>query len=65
VAGDCASFFTAHDGGGLARHLTEWLVLHAEERAPHSAGMPWLTWAQSRNQLVEVILDGKWYKAWK
>ena len=64
VAGDRASFFAAYDGEGLARHLTEWLTLHAEGRAPHSAGMPWLTWAQSRDQLVEVVLNGKWYKTW-
>ena len=65
VAGDRASFFDAHDGAGLAEHLKAWLTLHASGQAPHSAGMPWLTWAQSRDQLVDVILNGKWYKTWK
>jgi glycosyltransferase involved in cell wall biosynthesis len=65
VAGDRASFFSAHDGAGLAEHLKIWLALYAEDRAPRSAGMPWLTWAQSRDQLVDVILSGKWYKTWK
>jgi len=65
VAGDRASFFSAHDGAGLAGHLKAWLALYAEGAAPHSAGMPWLTWAQSRDQLVDVILGGKWYKTWK
>ncbi len=64
VAGERASFFAAHDATGLTEHLKAWLVLHAEDSAPHSAGMPWLTWAQSRDQLVDVILNGKWYTGW-
>ncbi|MCR6660036.1 MAG: glycosyltransferase family 4 protein [Asticcacaulis sp.] len=64
VAGERASFFDAHDAAGLAGHLKTWLDLHAEDRAPRSSGLPWLTWAQSRDQLVEVILGGKWYKCW-
>ena len=47
VAGAHASFFKGRTPEALAEAITEWLKLRAQNRHPHSEGMPWITWAQS------------------
>ena len=37
------------------------LSLYAEGKAPQSKDMPYLTWAQSTRQLLQVILGNDWY----
>lgn len=39
----------------LAQKLIEWTELYAEGKAPRSDTMPWLTWAQSTQQLVACL----------
>jgi glycosyltransferase involved in cell wall biosynthesis len=64
VAGGHASYFTGKEPGDLANALKNWLALRAENRHPKSDNMPWLTWAQSVEQLKGVLLQGNWHMAW-
>ena len=56
VAGEHAYYFNGLDPQTLADSIKQWLTLHAEDKAPQSDGMPWLTWNQSARQLLAVIL---------
>ena len=65
VAGDFAFYFPNTDSAALADCLCHWLQLHAEGKAPSSEGMPYLTWAQSTQQLLKVILENDWYTTYQ
>ncbi|MBU2849777.1 glycosyltransferase family 4 protein [Acidithiobacillus ferrivorans] len=65
VAGDFAFYFPNSDSAALADSLRHWLQLHAEGQAPRSADMPYLTWAQSTQQLLKVILEDHWYTTYQ
>jgi glycosyltransferase involved in cell wall biosynthesis len=59
VAGEHAFYF---DGGApedLAGAIDAWLALHAAGKAPPSSGMPWLTWDQSAQQLMDAVVGGR------
>ena len=56
VAGEHAAYFhgpTPHD---LATAIERWLALHASGQHPRSDALPWLTWAQSAQQLLQHLL---------
>jgi glycosyltransferase involved in cell wall biosynthesis len=61
VAGEFAFYFPDTDSAALADSLRHWLQLYAGGKAPQSKGMPYLTWAQSTQQLLQVILENDWY----
>jgi glycosyltransferase involved in cell wall biosynthesis len=63
VAGGHASYFTGKEPGDLANALKNWLALRAENRHPKSDNMPWLTWAQSVEDLKGVLQDN-WHMTW-
>ena len=65
VAGDFAFYFPNTDSAALADSLRHWLQLHAEGKAPPSKDMPYLTWAQSTQQLLKVILENDWYTTYQ
>ncbi|WP_163095339.1 glycosyltransferase family 1 protein [Acidithiobacillus ferrianus] len=65
VAGDFAFYFPNTDSAALTDSLRHWLQLHAEGQAPRSADMPYLTWAQSTQQLLKVILENRWYTTYQ
>ncbi|MFK3740091.1 glycosyltransferase [Massilia sp. TN1-12] len=56
VAGDHAFYFDAANPEQLAAAIEDWLALHAAGKAPLSAGMPWLTWQQSAQQLMDAVV---------
>lgn len=56
VAGDHAYYFDGTAPQDLARAIEQWLALHASGQHPRSDAMPWLTWAQSVQQLLQHIL---------
>ena len=58
VAGEHAYYFDGKEAQALAAAVREWLALDAEGKAPQSARMPWLTWQQSAEQLVDVVVNG-------
>ena len=65
VAGEFAFYFPDTDSAALADSLRHWLQLHAEGKAPPSKDMPYLTWAQSTQQLLKVILENDWYTTYQ
>ena len=62
VGGEHAWYFEAADGAALAQALQQWLALHRDGKAPPSSAMPYLTWRQSTQQMLEVLLGGRWYR---
>jgi glycosyltransferase involved in cell wall biosynthesis len=64
VAGEHAFYFSEASAEGLARAIEKWLAAYKTGHAPPSHGMPWLTWEQSTQQLLNVILRDAWYCRW-
>ena len=56
VAGEHAYYFNGLEPQVLADTINHWLTLTAEDKAPVSDGMPWLTWKESAQQLLAAIL---------
>ncbi len=65
VAGEFAFYFPNTDSVALADSLRLWLRLYAEGKAPPSRDMPTLTWVQSTQQLLQVILENDWYTTYQ
>ena len=65
VAGDHAFYFKGERPRDLAQAINKWLELTRIGKAPVSNGMPWLTWSQSVEQLLQVILHNQWCCEWK
>lgn len=56
VAGDRAFYFGGEQPEQLAAAIEKWLALYQNGDIPSSANMPWLTWSESTQQLLNVIL---------
>lgn len=65
IAGEHAHYFQGTDPDGLAGAVRDWLNRFREGRNISSAGMRWLTWAQSAEELKQALLGAKPYKVWK
>lgn len=63
IAGENAFYFDGLDAGDLASAIKEWLSLNKSGKAPKSEKIPFLTWAQSTEQLKDVIFGNKWQHA--
>jgi len=65
VSGEHAFYFPDDkDPATLAASLTQWLALARESSHPRSDAMPWLTWKESAQQALSLILGDKAYKTW-
>jgi glycosyltransferase involved in cell wall biosynthesis len=64
VAGEHAFYFSGLDPLVMANAVKEWLALDKIGNAPRSDKMQWLTWAESNQQLIDVILKDKWSNKW-
>lgn len=64
VAGTYASYFSGLEPEALADAVREWLALDETGQAPQSDNMPWLTWKESTQNLLDVMLGGQWYQHW-
>lgn len=64
VAGDFATYFSGKNPDALARVVEHWLILQQSGLLPKVADMPWLTWAESAEQLKSVMCDGNWLRQW-
>jgi glycosyltransferase involved in cell wall biosynthesis len=62
VAGEHAYYFDGLAPADLARAIEDWLALHRAGQAPVSTGMPWLTWDRSARQVIDTVIDGRWYR---
>ncbi|GBU09969.1 mannosyltransferase A [Gammaproteobacteria bacterium] len=56
VAGEHAYYFSGLEAQDLANAVESWLILNSEGKAPQSTHMPYLTWAESAQQLLSKIL---------
>lgn len=64
VGGEHAFYFSGFTPNALADGVREWLTLDQTNQAPQSDNMPWLTWKQSTQNLLDVMLGGQWYQQW-
>jgi len=65
VAGEHAFYFSGADSTDLAGALRSWLELYRRGEHPKSSLMPWLTWQQSTQRLLQVVLEGTVYRRWR
>ena len=56
VAGPHAYYFSATEPEQLAQAVRDWLNLYQREQHPTSEKMPWLTWQQSAQVLLQKIM---------
>ena len=64
VAGEHASYFSGEAPRELAGAIKSWLDLDRGGGVPRPEAMPWLTWQQSTQNLLDIILDGNWQSQW-
>lgn len=64
VAGEHVFYFHGREPSDLAKAVREWMALWKSGQHPRSDNMPWLTWKQSTQQLLSVILQEQWYTEW-
>ena len=58
VAGEHAFYFdNSKDPQTIAEKVVQWLELNAVGKAPQSEKMTWLTWAQSAQKLIDIVID--------
>ncbi|HMS26405.1 MAG TPA: glycosyltransferase family 1 protein [Burkholderiaceae bacterium] len=56
VAGEHAFYFSGLSGEDLSKAVMTWLDLHAQHEAPKSDNMSRLTWSQSCQQILPLII---------
>ena len=64
VAGDYACYFSGKDDKCLAQAVADWLAQYQQGSHLRSSDMPFKTWRQSADRLLEVTLGGDWYREW-
>jgi len=57
VAGKHAFYFNADKAGELALAIQEWISLYNQEKHPKSKHIPWITWKESADQLLNALLE--------
>ena len=64
VAGSYAYYFKNNDASDIADAIISWLSLSVQNKIPESRGMPYLGWASSTRQLLDVIINNRWCAYW-
>jgi glycosyltransferase involved in cell wall biosynthesis len=62
IAAEHATYLPIGTPGELAASLEPWLALQQSGTTPRSDAIPRLTWEQSAEQLLDVLLRNRWYK---
>ncbi len=62
IAGDHATYFPLGTPEQLGAVLESWLAKPQASVVPQSTNMPRLTWEQSAEQLLDIVLANRWYK---
>ena len=65
VAGDHASYFSGLAPQDLVEAVLHWLAQDHAGTVPKSEAIPWLTWAESTQQMLDVILNNQWQDQWQ
>lgn len=63
IADGHATFVKTEDPNALADDIEQWLAASAAKTSPCSTGMKRLTWEQSTEALINVVVKNNWY--WK
>jgi glycosyltransferase involved in cell wall biosynthesis len=61
IAGEHALYFHGDSPDALSETIKNWIALKGTDQVPTSASLPWQTWKQTAEQLMEVILSHRWY----
>jgi glycosyltransferase involved in cell wall biosynthesis len=64
VAGEHAYYFSGRKPSNLAEAIKGWLELFQSGQHPKSSDMPWMTWKESAERLLDIILNEQWYTEW-
>ena len=64
VAGESAFYFSGTTPHALTEAVFKWLDLRETNQTPSSDAMGWLTWRQSTQKLLDIILGGQWHQQW-
>lgn len=64
VAGEHAFFFTGLEPDSLADAIKEWLKCNKTGNVPRSSNIPWISWKQSTQCLLDIIFSDKCYRQW-
>ena len=65
IAGKFAEYVSGEDAAKVATMLEKWHVKYRANKLPNTANMPRLSWAESANSLIELLLGNKWIKGEK
>jgi glycosyltransferase involved in cell wall biosynthesis len=65
VGKESATYFSADSSSELMESLLVWIEQLKENKAISSECMPWMTWTQSTQKLLDVILQEQWFFSWK
>ncbi|MES2998381.1 MAG: glycosyltransferase [Pseudomonadota bacterium] len=60
IAGKHAFYFTGMDPKELANALKDWLILYSKKITPNIKGMKYLSWKESTQMLLNVIIQNRW-----
>jgi glycosyltransferase involved in cell wall biosynthesis len=61
IAGQHAFYFHGEAPDALSDAIERWIVLKRTDQVPTPDSLPWQTWKQSAEQLMDVILNQRWY----
>jgi len=65
ITGSYATYFSGETPADLAHTLQLWLKELSDGTAISSEDMPWITWKESANRLMEIILKDHWDITWQ
>jgi glycosyltransferase involved in cell wall biosynthesis len=64
IAGEHAVWFSGTTAEDLAGAVEAWIDRWTRGNVPTTANMPWLTWEQSAEQLLNAVLHDAWDAEW-
>lgn len=59
VAGEHAFYFAGTEAEMLSSSIKQWLALNTEGRVSQSDNTPWISWKQSAERLMEIVLNDR------
>lgn len=62
IAGDFATYVPLSDAASIAIDLGKWWKKHGAGKLPNTRRMPRLSWAESAEALMDVVLNNNWLK---
>jgi glycosyltransferase involved in cell wall biosynthesis len=64
VGQEHATYFSGLKETDVADAVQQWRNLKLKDKLPLSENLPWITWAQSTSQLLDVVLHEHWHSQW-